>query len=77
MSRTKGEQIVRTDFNATGSSSIDNLKTGTANLIDAVDILPIPRGAEPSAEQARLKALAITHFEIAAMFAVKAATVRA
>lgn len=73
--KTKGERIVRTDFNASRDSTVDSLKCDAAALIDEVDQLPVVKSPEGSAEQARLKALAITHLEIAAMFAVKAATV--
>lgn len=73
MSETKtlGEARVRTDFNISGSSSVDEIKQKSAELINLVDNLPSP--PNPS-EVGRLKSLAMTAYEEAAMWAVKAAT---
>lgn len=73
MSETKtlGEARVRTDFNVSGSSSVDEIKQKSAELINLVDNLPSP--PNPS-EAGRLKSLAMTAYEEAAMWAVKAAT---
>jgi len=72
MEKTLGEKRVRTDFNVSSSSDIDKVKRLSAELIDSVDkILPNPKDAE----QARLKALALTSYEEAAMWAVKALTI--
>lgn len=65
MSQTHGERLVRVDFNVTGSNLVHQLKTKTAELINIVNELQDDR---------RLVALAITAYEEAAMWAVKAAT---
>lgn len=64
--KTLGEQIVRVDFNPSQEGIVYDIKRHTAAIIDLVDKLPAWAG--------RHKALAITNYEIAAMFAVKAAT---
>ena len=73
MSETKtlGEARVRTDFNVSGSTTVDEIKQKSAELINLVDNLPSP--PNPS-EAGRLKSLAMTAYEEAAMWAVKAAT---
>ena len=63
---TYGEKIVRTDFNVTGSSTVNDIKSLSAKLINLVTEMETPDN--------RLVALAVTHYETAAMFAVKAAT---
>ena len=69
---TKGERLVRVDFNASGNSDVDEIKTLAARLIDRIDLLD---GAPEDA--GRHKALAITAVEQASMWAVKAATAKA
>lgn len=64
--KTVGEKIVRADFNPNGNTLVNSFKTNVAAIIDQVDAI---RDMDP-----RLAALAITHLEIAAMFAVKLAT---
>lgn len=66
---TKGEYRVGIAFNPSARPDVDALKRAAADLIDAIDALP---GDVPEAE--RLKALAMTATEEAAMWAVKAAT---
>lgn len=61
--RTYGEKIVRINFNVTGSDIVAAIKQKTAELINLV------LQTDP-----RLSALAVTHYETAAMWAVKAAT---
>jgi len=61
-----GERIVRTSFNVTGSDVVNSIKQKTAELINLITNSESP---DP-----RLTALAVTHFETAAMWAVKAAT---
>jgi len=63
---TKGEQMVRTTFNPSQDSTVDQIKQKTAELINLVESV---REKDP-----RLTSLALTHYETAAMFAVKAAT---
>jgi len=85
MSKSKGEILVRTDFNvAEGDTKdvISSIKVRHANMINQVNELELPVGkydmpefGEKMAELGRLKSLAITHLETAAMLAVKAATV--
>lgn len=66
---TKGENRVRVTFNVGGNSDVDKIKTKTAELINLIDSLPNKNG-----EMERLKSLAMTAYEEAAMWAVKAAT---
>ena len=69
LEKTLGEVRVRTEFNASGSTTVDKIKGRTAELIDYVNSIPAENG-----EQKRLVALALTAYEEAAMWAVKAAT---
>lgn len=64
--KTLGEARVRTQFNTTSSSIVDQIKQRSAELIDICEGLKIKDG--------RLASLAQTSFEEAAMWAVKAAT---
>ena len=66
--KTLGERRVGVDFNPGGNPEITEIKRGAAALIDRVDALPAGDG-----EAARLKAVAMTELEGAAMWAVKAA----
>lgn len=61
-----GEQRVRTDFNVSKSSIIDEIKAKTAELINICE--------ELKAKDPRLASIAQTEFESAGMWAVKAAT---
>ena len=65
-----GEDRVRTKFNPSANSQVDQIKQVTAELID------ICQGLKDGklTEQTRLAALAQTAYEEAAMWAVKAAT---
>ncbi|MDE0335676.1 MAG: hypothetical protein OXI64_12005 [Defluviicoccus sp.] len=65
---TLGERRVGVDFNPSGDPVIADIKRRAAGLIDAVDALPAPTG-----EAARVRAIAMTGIEEAAMWAVKAA----
>jgi len=67
---TKGEELVRTSFNPSGEGIVYDIKRHTAAIIDLVDKIPQVGG-----QSGRLKALATTAYEEAAMWAVKAATV--
>lgn len=69
--KTLGEARVRTDFNVSGSSVVDEIKQKSAELINLVNSLPVESGPF---EKSRLIALASTAYEEAAMWAVKAAT---
>lgn len=70
--QTLGERRVRIGFNPSQEGIVFDIKRHTASLIDLVEKI---KGNHPgSPEVARLIALAQTHYEDAAMWAVKAAT---
>lgn len=81
---TKGEYRVGIDFNPSGDDLVGQIKRKAADLIDLIDTIPLrvadQHGGEQddirAAERGRLKALAQTHIETAAMYGVKAATKR-
>lgn len=64
--KTLGEQRVRTEFNVSKDSVVDQIKQKSAELINICETLKPKDG--------RLASLAQTTFEEAAMWAVKAAT---
>lgn len=64
--QTLGQKRVRASFNPSKDNDVDLIKEKTADLIDFVEQL---KHLDP-----RLAALAQTHFEDAAMWAVKLAT---
>jgi len=68
---TIGEYRVGISFNPGGSDKVNEIKRAAADLIDMIDSIQVPDGAS---EIVRLKALAMTHVEDAAMWAVKAVT---
>lgn len=63
---TIGEARVRTSFNPSADSTVDQIKQKTAELINLVESLKL--------KDARLASLAQTAYEEGAMWAVKAAT---
>lgn len=67
---TKGEYRVGINFNPSADDTVGRIKSMAAQMIDFIDDIPV----EDVAERARLKALAQTAIEEAAMWAVKAAT---
>lgn len=67
--QTLGQFRVGTTFNPSNDTNVDKIKALAADLIDVIDGLP-----SQDAEQARLKALAMTAIEDGAMWGVKAAT---
>ena len=76
---TFGEYKVGIAFNPGNNPKVDELKRKAADFIDAVEAISqgTPDNPMPDhqyREVGRLKALAITHAEDAAMWAVKAAT---
>lgn len=76
--KTKGEKRVRITFNPDNSSITDLIKNKSAKLINLCEMLSTETPAtndEDHIEQKRLIAIAITKYEEAAMFAVKAATI--
>lgn len=74
MAQSKGEYRVGISFNPSGDDLVGQIKRQAADLIDLIDTVPLPYHADHRAEVARLRALAQTHVEDAAMWAVKAAT---
>jgi len=82
MSMTKGGYRVGISFNPSGDDMVGQIKRAAADLIDLIDSVPTrvtdQHGSEAddvrAAERARLKALAQTNIEDAAMWGVKAAT---
>lgn len=77
MEKTLGEKRVRTDFNITKDIYVDLLKEKSAELINIIDkAANNPKwDDETLGEWKRLKSLAMTSVEEAAMWAVKAATI--
>jgi hypothetical protein len=63
---TVGEERVRIKFNPGGNGIVDEIKQKSAELINLCETL--------KSKDARLASLAQTHYEDAAMWAVKAAT---
>lgn len=72
--QTKGEYRVGTTFNPSASDTVSEIKSKAAALIDLIESIPSDRESERGNEAGRLKALAQTEIESAAMWAVKAAT---
>jgi hypothetical protein len=77
---TKGESRVRVAFNPDSNDKVTQIKVSAALLIDLIEDLKLGnpdelQPAEKSSEFFRLKALAQTAVEEAAMWAVKAATI--
>jgi hypothetical protein len=64
--KTIGEKRVRLSFNPSNNELVDDIKLKSAELIDLCESM---KDKDP-----RLVALAQTHYEDAAMWAVKAAT---
>lgn len=73
---TLGEYRVGITFNPGGNKMVDEIKRAAASLIDLIEGIPVPDDAAKLtlSEVGRLKALAMTQVEQAAMWAVKAAT---
>lgn len=71
---TKGEYRVGINFNPSGDDLVGQIKRKAADLIDLIESIPSDRESERGNEAGRLKALAQTDVETAAMHAVKAAT---
>jgi hypothetical protein len=78
---TLGQERVGVNFNPSQKEIVKNIKQKTAELIDLIDSITLATLGDPSipepsinGEVRRLKALAMTSYEEAAMWAVKAAT---
>lgn len=74
MTQTKGEYRVGIGFNPSGDDLVARIKRQAADLIDLIEEIGSDRTSERGNEAGRLKALAQTEIESAAMWAVKAAT---
>ena len=71
---TKGEYRVGINFNPSADEMVGKIKRQAADLIDLIESITASHGGEQYNEVTRLKALAQTDIESAAMWAVKAAT---
>ena len=73
---TKGEYRVGITFNPSNDDMVGQIKRQAADLIDLIESIPTALIATDAqhGEVVRLKALAQTEIESAAMWAVKAAT---
>lgn len=69
---TLGQYRVGTSFNPSANPIVDDIKTKAAALIDAIDAIVVK--TDPADAVIRLKHIAMTEVETAAMYAVKAAT---
>lgn len=69
-----GADRVRLNFNPSQDNLVDKIKTLTSNLID---ICNRENDTHDDPEKGRCYSLAMTHYENAAMWAVKAATTKA
>lgn len=73
--QTLGQYRVGASFNPSGSSKVDQIKAKAAELIDLIaSIADGDDDVQVISERMRLKALAMTDVESAAMWAVKAET---
>jgi hypothetical protein len=66
---TQGEYRVGINFNPSADDMVGRIRRAAADLIDLIETIPADTPERP-----RLKALAQTDIESAAMWAVKAAT---
>lgn len=71
---TKGEYRVGINFNPSADDTVGKIKRAAADLIDLIETITTSGVGDQYNEVARLKALAQTEIENAAMWAVKAAT---
>jgi len=69
-----GEDRVRVKFNPSADSLVDQIKQKSAELINLCEESRNNGAVPPSDESNRLWSLAQTHYEDAAMWAVKAVT---
>lgn len=74
--QTTGQYRVMGTLDPSNNATVDEIKAMAAALIDRIVAIAPPQVKDPTLENeiARCKALAITHVEDAAMWAVKAAT---
>lgn len=74
MNKTLGEHRVRTEFNPANDTLVDKIKQKSAELIDLTNSISSPTNMVDVGEFIRIKALGMTAYEEAAMWAVKACT---
>lgn len=74
MAKTKGEYRVGINFNPSNDDMVGKIKRIAADFIDAIESIDAHPDGQPFPEIMRLKSLAQTDAEAAAMWAVKAAT---
>lgn len=67
-----GQYRVGTSFNPSNNGKVDEIKAAAAHLIDLIDGIQVT--TDPGDAVIRLKHIAMTEVETAAMYAVKAAT---
>ena len=72
--QTKGQYRVGSTFNPSGDDTVAQIKAKAAELIDLIDTIHSDRTSDRGNEVGRLKSIAQTEIESAAMWAVKAAT---
>lgn len=72
--QSKGEMRVGITFNPSSSALVDQLKRQAADFIDLVNTIDSDSHTPLGNERGRLKSIAMTEIESAAMWAVKAAT---
>jgi hypothetical protein len=70
----KGEYRVGIAFNPSNDDMVGQIRRKAADLINLIETIPSDRDSPLGNERGRLKALAQTEIESAAMWAVKAAT---
>ncbi len=70
-----GEDRVRVKFNPSDNSTVSQIKQKTAELINLVNNMELPKDSPNYSEFIRLRALPMTSYEEAAMWAVKAETI--
>ena len=71
---TEGEYRVGINFNPSGDDLVNQIKRQAADRIDLIETIDPLKDGYPNTEVMRLKSLAQTQAENAAMWAVKAAT---
>lgn len=72
--QTLGEARVRTTFNVGENSTVNKIKTASAELINLISSIEDGENRKNPNEVGRLKSLAMTAIEEGAMWAVKAET---
>ena len=71
---TKGEMRVGLSFNPSQNTMVDQIKRKAADMIDLINSIESDSHSAVGNERGRLKSIAMTEIENAAMWAVKAET---